>query len=59
MSEQRTTGDIFWPLAVMEAIHSTAMEHTHGPGGCDVCAASNGDRDALTRVFMAVRELDG
>lgn len=46
--------DVFRPLAVMEAIHSTAMEHTHGPGGCDVCAAAAGDREALMRVFMSL-----
>jgi hypothetical protein len=42
------------PFLIMDAIHSTAMEHTHGPGSCDVCAASAGDRAALMRIFTAV-----
>jgi hypothetical protein len=42
-------------FVVMEAIHSTALEH-HSGCGCDVCKAADGDEAALARVWVQVRD---
>lgn len=43
------------PFLVMEAIHSTALEHAEGCT-CMACRAADGDKDAISAVFLAVFE---
>lgn len=53
------SGSVFRPLLVQEAAVSVAMSHSHGPTGCDVCLAANGDPTALMRLFLALEEQEG
>lgn len=46
---------MFFGFVIMEAIHSTAIEH---PSGCNcvICRAAHGDQRAFAEVFTEVAE---